>query len=103
MKLFKSYLPSKTPDEMVQDLYNSKSKIENNSILSPIINKFDYFSKKTDKMTKDVYKDQVKILKIVDEILKFNEQIKWGQGLKILTPDQMLSRLPSFSLIKSER
>ena len=43
-------------------------------------------------MTKDVYKDQVKILKIVDEILKFNEQIKWGQGLKILTPDQTLSR-----------
>ena len=73
-------------------MYNSRSKIENNSILSPIINKFDYFAKKTDKMTKDVYKDQVKILKIVDEILKFNEQIKWGQGLKILTPDQTLSR-----------
>ena len=92
MKLFKSYLTSKTPDEMVWALYNSKSKIENNGILSPIINKFDYFSKKTDKMTKDVYKDQVKILKIVDEILKFNEQIEWGQELKILTPDQMLSR-----------
>ena len=73
-------------------MYNSRSKIENNSILSPIINKFDYFAKKTDKMTKDVYKDQVKILKIVDEILKFNEQIKRGQGLKILTPDQTLSR-----------
>ena len=92
MKLFKSYLTSKTPDEMVWALYNSKSKIENNGILSPIINKFDYFSKKTDKMTKDVYKDQVKILKIVDEILKFNEQIEWGQELKILAPDQMLSR-----------
>ena len=103
MKLFKSYFTYETPDEMVQALYNSKSKIENNSILSPIINKFDYFSKKTDKMTKDVYKDQVKILKIVDEILKFNEQIKWGQALKILRPDQMLSRLPFFSLIKSER
>ena len=92
MKLFKSYFTYETSDEMVQALYNSKSKIENNSILSPIINKFDYFAKKTDKMTKDVYIDQVKILKIVDEILKFNEQIKWGQGLKILTPDQTLSR-----------
>ena len=92
MKLFKSYFTYETSDEMVQALYNSKSKIENNSILSPIINKYDYFAKKTDKMTKDVYKDQVKILKIVDEILKFNEQIKWGQELKILTPDQMLSR-----------
>ena len=92
MKLFKSYFTYETSDEMVQALYNSKSKIENNSILSPIINKFDYFAKKTDQMTRDVYKDQVKILKIVDEILKFNEQIEWGQELKILTPDQMLSR-----------
>ena len=36
----------------------------------------------------------VKILNIVNEILKFNEQIRWGQGLKILTPSQILSRLP---------
>ena len=36
----------------------------------------------------------VKILNIVNEILTFNEQIKWGQGLKILTPNQILSRLP---------
>ena len=35
----------------------------------------------------------VKILNIVNEILKFNEQIRWGQGLKILTPSQILSRL----------
>ena len=38
----------------------------------------------------------VKILNIVNEILKFNEQIRWGQGLKILTPNQMLSRLPVY-------
>ena len=36
----------------------------------------------------------VKIFNIVNEIFKFNEQIKWRQGLKILTPNQMLSRLP---------
>ena len=34
------------------------------------------------------------ILKIVKEILDFNKQIQIGKGLKILTPDQMLSRLP---------
>ena len=34
-----------------------------------------------------------KILKIVEEILEFNRQ-QQGQGLKILTPNQMLSRLP---------
>ena len=31
---------------------------------------------------------------IVEEILEFNRQRQQGQGLKILTPEQMLSRLP---------
>ena len=35
-----------------------------------------------------------KILKIVEEILEFNRQNQQGKGLKILTPNQMLSRLP---------
>ena len=37
-----------------------------------------------------------KILKIVKEILDFNKKIRKQQGLelKILTPNQMLSRLP---------
>ena len=35
-----------------------------------------------------------KIVEIVEEIFKFNKQNQEGQGLKILTPKQMLSRLP---------
>ena len=36
-----------------------------------------------------------KIVEIVEDILKFNEQQQQsGKGLKILTPNQMLSRLP---------
>ena len=35
-----------------------------------------------------------KILKIVKEILNFNKQNQEGEGLKILTPNQMLTRLP---------
>ena len=34
------------------------------------------------------------ILEIVEEILKFNKQKQSGEGIKILTPNQMLSRLP---------
>ena len=39
------------------------------------------------------------ILETVNEILHFNKEIQkqWGSGLKILIPNQMLSRLP-FSL-----
>ena len=35
-----------------------------------------------------------KILKLVKKILNFNKKIQSGGGLKILTPNQMLSRLP---------
>ena len=41
------------------------------------------------------------ILKIVEEILNFNKQKQEGQAIKILTPNQMLSRL-SISLAKLE-
>ena len=34
------------------------------------------------------------IVNIVEKILEFNKQNQLGGGLKILTPDQMLSRLP---------
>ena len=33
------------------------------------------------------------IIDIVEKILEFNDRTEKGQGLKILTPDQMLSRL----------
>ena len=33
-------------------------------------------------------------MNIVEEILEFSKKIQSGGGLKILTPDQMLSRLP---------
>ena len=35
-----------------------------------------------------------KIVDIIELILNFNEGNQEGQGLKILTPNQMLSRLP---------
>ena len=35
-----------------------------------------------------------KIVDIVEELLEFNRQNQERLGLKILTPDQMLSRLP---------
>ena len=37
--------------------------------------------------------DQDEIVNLVEMILEFNRQ-QQGQGLKILTPNQMLSRLP---------
>ena len=36
-----------------------------------------------------------KIIDIVERIIYFNQLDQSGQGLKILTPNQMLSRLPN--------
>ena len=35
-----------------------------------------------------------KILKIVEKVVEFNKQNQLGGGLKMLTPNEMLSRLP---------
>ena len=49
--------------------------------------------KKMSKEEKEI-KDPESIVEIVEEILKFNEQNQQEKGLKILTANQMLSRLP---------
>ena len=38
---------------------------------------------------------KIQIVNLVKKILEFNLKNKKGQGLNILTPDQMLSRLPT--------
>ena len=38
--------------------------------------------------------DWESIVNIVEKILKFNKQNQQGEGIKILTPNQMLNRLP---------
>ena len=45
---------------------------------------------KNDKLKSE---ENEKIIDVVEKILEFDRQ-KQGQGLKILTPNQMLSRLP---------
>ena len=56
---------------------------------------------KMKKVIENVPKDDVlkieeneKIIDIVERILELNKKTQSGQGLKILTPNQMLSRLP---------
>ena len=39
--------------------------------------------------------DPKSIVNIVEKILKLNKQNQQGEGLKILTPNQMLNRLPT--------
>ena len=44
------------------------------------------------------------MIDLIERILQLNNKIQSGQGLKIITPNQMLSRLPiTFSSIKSRK
>ena len=73
MGLFDKHFPYERPDRMVEVLYTSKSKADNNSVVSLIACCFDHLAKKVKEMPKDVRTEQVKILNIVNKILNFNE------------------------------
>ena len=93
--MFNNYFSYGKPDEMLQDLFESKSKIDNYDKLILIHRSFNYIVDRAEKMPPNTNKQEcVKILSIVGKILAFNEQNQRGQGLEILTPNQMLSRLP---------
>ena len=76
---------------------NETNDIEKNNKLVNVINSglkdFKEEIKKMSKEEKEI-EDPESIVEIVEEILKFNEQNQQGEGIKILTPNQMLSRLP---------
>ena len=81
---------------MLKELYKTDDK-EKNSLLVRVINSglndLEEEIEKMSKKEKEIEKPD-KIIEIVEEILRFNKQNQEGKGLKILTPNQMLSRLP---------
>ena len=53
---------------------------------------------------KSMIEENKKIINIVEHILYFNQLEQKGEGLKILTPNQMLSRSPiSLAQLKAEK
>ena len=95
-KLFKKYFKAQMPSDMLVFL-NKKNDTEMKNQLVNLINSgLKDLKEKIKKMSKaeiDIEKPD-KIVNIVEKILKFNEQNQQGQGIKILTPNQMLNRLP---------
>ena len=87
--LFTKRFKIQRPSEMFKSIYQTNDKEKNNKLVDVIISGL-----------KDLFKEEKEIedpeliVEIVEEILKFNKQKQEGQGIKILTPNQMLSRLP---------
>ena len=77
-------------------LYEAKNKNKNKELAELTKVRWSNLKDEIKKMSEDEKETEqpAKILKIVEEILEFNKQNQSGKGLKILTPNQMLSRLP---------
>ena len=94
--MFNYYLDHSNPEIMFKELRDASDEKNRNMVES--------INKKLTKMkniVKNVPKDKVsrveeneKIIDIVERILELNSKKQLGLGLKILTPNQMLSRLP---------
>ena len=77
-------------------LFEIKHKKKNEDFVEEIKNRWSKLKdsiKKTSRDGKDNEKIE-KILEIVEEILDFNKHSQKGEGIKILTPNQMPNRLP---------
>ena len=76
-------------------LNTTKDKIKNNELVNMINSGLEDLKEEIKNISKKEIKikNPDKIVEIVEIILKFNKQNQQGKGLKILTPNQMLSRL----------
>ena len=95
--LFKKHFNFAVPSALVKQLYETKNRKKNNGLVNVIKSGLSDLKDEIKKMSEDEKEIEKpdKILKIVEEILDFNnKQNQIGKGLKMLTPSQMLSRLP---------
>ena len=81
---------------MQESLSKTQNTQENEKLILVIKSRLLDLNKEIKNMSEDEIKTEksYKILDMVAEILDFNEQYQQGLGLKILTPEQMFSRLP---------
>ena len=97
-ELFKNHFNFVSPSALTKQLYETKNKNKNNELVNVIKSGLIDLKDETEKMSKEEIENEKpdKILKVVEEILDFNNkfQKQQGSGLNILTPNQMLSRLP---------
>ena len=95
--MFKKHFNFAVPSALVKQLYETKSRKKSNGLVNVIKSGLSDLKDEIKKMSEDEKEIEKpdKIFKIVEEILDFNnKQNQIGQWLKILTPNQMLSRLP---------
>ena len=94
--LFREYFEYLSPSDMYKNLTkitgSEKSKAQVNTINNRLANLIEKFKSNPTSEARKI-KNRNNMLIIVELILEINQLNQLGQGLKILTPSQMLSRL----------
>ena len=105
MIFLKGILTIQYPVIWQRKLYEMKDKKKNNNLANVIKSGFSDLTKEIIYMSEGekVIEKPDKIVEIVEKIIEFNDRNQREKGLKILTPNQMLSRLPiSLAQLKAE-
>ena len=95
-EIFQKHFSFQKPSEMLKSVCKTNDIKKNSKLVNVIKSGLSDSKNKIENMReeeKEIEKPS-EIIDIVEKILEFNKQNQQGQGLKILTPDQMLSRLP---------
>ena len=96
--LFNKYFKFQRPSDMLMLLNKTNDTEKNNKLVNKLINSGLKDLKEEIKKMSEVEienEDPELIVKVVEKILEFNKQNQQkGQGIKILTPNKMLTRLP---------
>ena len=87
--LFKRHFNFQRPSNIFNSLNNINDIKQKNKLINVIISGLKVMFEEERETEKPD-----KIVEIVEEILRFNKQKQEGQGIKTLTPDEMLNRLP---------
>ena len=83
---------------MLKAVYNTNSKMKNTDLINVIKSGLSNLKDEIKEMSEDEIKIEKphKTVDSVENILEFDRRNQEGQRLEILTPDQMLKRLPIF-------
>ena len=92
-ELFNKYFKIRRPSDMLMYLNKTNDKEKNNELGSLINSGLKEEFKKMSEEEIEIGDPEL-IVEVVEKILKFNEQNQQGQGIKVLTPNQKLNRLP---------
>ena len=95
-ELFKKHFKVQRPSDMLNYLYQANDRKRNNELVNMINGGLKDLKEEIKEMSEEEREIEKpdKIVEIVEEILKFNKENQGGKGIKILTPNQLLSRLP---------